>query len=180
MSRFGKLPVEVPQNVTVEVAGDTFKVSGPKGALEKKLPRGVEIEISQGSVNVIARASGKQVLSNQGTTRSHLANMVKGVSEGFSIQLELVGSGYRAEVRGKELVLNIGYSHPIIFEAPENVNFKVEKSIVTIEGIDKEVVGQLAAKIRETRKPDPYKAKGVKYINEVVRRKAGKQAAKTA
>lgn len=180
MSRFGKLPVELPQNVVIEVDKDTFKVSGPKGALEKKLPRGVEVEVTEKSVNVVARASGKQVLSNQGTTRSHLANMVKGVSEGFSIQLELVGSGYRAEVRRRELVLNIGYSHPIVFEAPENVSFKVEKSVVTIEGIDKEVIGQLAAKIRETRKPDPYKAKGVKYINEVVRRKAGKQAAKTA
>lgn len=180
MSRFGKLPVQLPQGVTVEVNGETLKVTGPKGTVTRQIARGVDIKIEGSEATVTVKGNNKQAMSNQGTVKSHLFNMVKGVTEGWQIKLEIVGSGYRAEVRGKELVLNIGYSHPISFEAPENVTFKVEKTIVTVEGIDKEVVGQLAAKIRETRKPDPYKAKGVKYVDEIIRRKPGKQAAKTA
>lgn len=180
MSRFGNIPVLVPQEVKVEVAENTLKVAGPKGSLERKLPRGVEIKMENGKASVSVKANTKQAISNQGSIKSHLNNMVIGVTNGWKKEMEMSGSGYRAEVKGSELVLSLGYSHPIIFNAPKDVNFKVEKNNITVEGLDKEVVGQIAALIRASRKPDPYKAKGIKYADEVVRRKAGKQAAKTA
>ena len=180
MSRFGQLPVLLPKEVKVETLGNVLKVTGPKGSLERKLPHGVTVVLENDEAKVEIKGSNKQYKSLQGTLKSHLTNMVQGVTKGWVKELELVGSGYRAEVRGKELVLNIGYSHPINFDSPEGVSFKVEKSKITVEGMDKDIVGQIAAQIRETRKPDPYKAKGVKYIDEFIRRKAGKQAAKTA
>lgn len=180
MSRFGSLPVSIPQAVTVEVADGSVKVTGPKGILTRALPRQVQVVIADGQVKAEIKNQNKQGLSLQGTIKAHITNMLKGVTEGWSKELELVGSGYRAEVRGKDLILNIGYSHPVEFKAPEGVTFAVEKNKITVSGSDKDVVGQLAARIRETRKPDPYKAKGVKYVDEVIRRKAGKQAAKAA
>lgn len=178
MSRFGKLPILIPKGVTVEVSEDTVKVTGAKGSLERKLPRSSKVVVEESEAVVKLGSSSKLALALQGTTRAHIANMVHGVSEGWKKELELVGSGYRAELRGKDLVLNVGYSHPINITAPEGITFAVEKSKITVSGIDKDVVGQISAKIRETRKPDPYKGKGVKYVDEVIRRKAGKQAAK--
>ncbi len=178
MSRIGKLPVELPQGVTAEISGRTIKISGPKGNLSYEFPRQITVEVKENEVLVALKNITKQGSAHFGTTRALIANMVKGVSEGWSKQMELVGTGYRAEVQGKTLVLTVGYSHPVKIEAPEGINFKVEKSIVTIEGIDRELVGQIAANIRFVRPPEPYKGKGIKYIDEVIRRKAGK-AAKT-
>lgn len=179
MARFGKLPVELLDGVEVEIAGSKVKVVGSKGTLEREFP-GVSVKLVGKTLSVVAKGDTKVSRAMQGTTRSHLINLIRGVSAGWSKKLELVGAGYRAEVRDNDLVLSIGFSHPVVIHAPEGVKFTVEKSGITIEGIDKEVVGQVAATVRAVRKPEPYKGKGIKYIDEVVRRKAGKQAAKTA
>lgn len=179
MSKIGKQAVTIKQGASVEVAGGKVVVKGPKGTLEVKLPRGVDVVVEGDEVKVSIKKISKQNLSNWGTIRSLIANMVDGVTEGWSKQLELIGTGYRAEVKGDTLVLTVGYSHTIDIKAPEGITFKVEKNVVTVEGPEKSVVGQVAANIRATRPPEPYKGKGVKYIDEVIRRKAGK-AAKTA
>lgn len=178
MSRIGRLPVALPQGVTAEVTGHEIKIVGPKGTLEIKFPRQIEVEVKEDEVLVSLKKVTKQGSAHFGTTRALIANMVKGVSEGWSKQMELVGTGYRAEVQGNKLILTVGYSHPVEIEAPEGISFKVEKSIITIEGINRETVGQVAANIRFVRPPEPYKGKGIKYIDEIIRRKAGK-AAKT-
>lgn len=179
MSRIGRLPIKMPESVTTEKVGASVKVTGPKGSLELVLPANLEIEIKDGSIVVSNSSDTKQGRSMYGTYRSLLSNMVKGVADGWSKQLELVGTGYRAEVAGSKLTLNVGYSHPIVVDAPSGITFKVEKSIITIDGIDRHIVGQVAANIRKVRPPEPYKGKGILYKGEVVRRKAGK-AAKTA
>ncbi len=163
----------------MEVNGRTVKVAGPKGVMEEKLPRGIEVEVKDGLVLVTTKGKSKIDTSNHGTIRALINNDVVGVTKGWSKQLELVGTGFRAEVSGKILSLTVGYSHPVKIEAPEGISFKVEKMIVTVEGVDREVVGQVAADIRGVRPPEPYKGKGVKYVDEVIRRKAGKAAAKT-
>lgn len=178
MSKIGKQPVSIPEGVTVEVSGTTVSARGPRGTLSRKFSREVAIEVKDGNVNVSVAAKSKTARAIWGTTRSIIFGMVEGVSKGWKKELELVGTGYRAEVQGGSLVLTVGYSHPVKVEAPEGVSFKVEKSIITVEGIDKEVVGQVAANIRAVRKPEPYKGKGIKYVDEIIRRKAGK-AAKT-
>jgi large subunit ribosomal protein L6 len=180
MSRFGKLPLKVPSGVTITISDGIVSVQGPKGKIERKLPRQAVVRVAGDEVFVENRNESKLALALQGTMKAHINNMIKGVTQGWRKELELVGSGYRAEVRGRELVLAIGYSHPVVFAAPDAVDFKVEKSKITVEGIDKDIVGQISAEIRATRKPDPYKGKGIKYIDEVIRRKAGKQTAKTA
>jgi len=180
MSKIGKQPIPVPEGVIVEVNVKEVSVKGPKGELIKSLPRKIEAKISDGLVIVTRKDDTKASMSLHGTYRSLINNMVQGVSEGYSRQLELVGTGFRAEVSGKILSLTVGFSHPVKIEAPEGVTFKVEKSIITVEGIDKEVVGQVAASIRSVRPPEPYKGKGIKYIDEIVRRKPGKAAAKAA
>jgi len=180
MSKIGRLPITLPQGVTIEVNGHTVKVTGPKGTMEEKLPRGIEVKVEGGIANVTVRGKGKSDVSNHGTIRALINNDVTGVTKGWSKQLELVGTGFRAEVRGKTLVLTVGFSHTVDIEAPEGITFKVEKTFVTVEGIDREVVGQVSANIRGVRPPEPYKGKGIKYTDEVIRRKAGKAAAKTA
>ena len=178
MSRIGKLPIGLPEGVTLEIKAGEAVITGPKGSLSRKIPQRIEIEVKDNSLVVSSKSKTKQGSSTFGTTRAHLANMVLGVSQGWKKELELVGTGYRAEVVEGTLVLSVGFSHPVKIEAPENVTFKVEKSIITIEGIDKETVGETAARTRAVRPPEPYKGKGIKYLDEVVRRKAGK-AAKT-
>ncbi len=181
MSKIGRQPINVPAGVTVEISGQTVKVTGPKGSLERHMARGVSAEVKDSQIVVSVKGSSKAMMSVFGTTRALIANDVKGVSEGWSKQLELVGTGFRAEVAGKTLTLTVGYSHPVKIEAPEEITFKVEKMIVTVEGIDKEIVGQVAADIRGVRPPEPYKGKGIKYVDEIIRRKPGKAAAaKTA
>jgi large subunit ribosomal protein L6 len=176
MSRIGKLPVVLPETVEISVSDGTVCVKGSKGELERKLPREIIIEVEDKKVLVKRKGDNKTARALHGTWRALIANMVKGVSEGWSKQLELVGTGYRAEGSEHELTLAIGYSHPVEMKAPKGISFTVQKTLITVEGIDKELVGQVAAKIRDIRPPEPYKGKGIKYIDEVVRRKPGKAA----
>ena len=179
MARVGKIPVLVPSGVQVEILEDSIKITGPKGTIVRALPRSITVKVEDGKARVDTKNSSKDSLSKQGTIRSHIINMITGTTEGFIKTLEMVGAGFRAEVRGSDLVLTIGYSHPVTVTAPEGVKISVEKNIIKVEGIDKDAVGQVAAIIRGVRPPEPYKGKGIKYIDEVIRRKAGKQAAKT-
>lgn len=179
MSKIGKQPVVLPEGVTAEVQLGKITIKGSKGELTRELPRKIEASVQDGKVLIERKDNTKSSMSLHGTNRALISNMAKGVSEGFKRELELVGTGFRAEVAGSTLILTIGYSHPVKIEAPEGVTFKVEKAIITVEGIDKEVVGQTAANIRAARPPEPYKGKGIKYIEEIIRRKPGKAAAKT-
>ena len=176
MSRIGKLPVEIPQGVSVDISGSHVKTTGPKGTLERYLPREVSVKVEGGRLFVEIKKENDRAKAMHGTTRAILANDVKGVTEAWVKNLELVGTGYRAEVSGKTLSLLVGFSHPVKFEAQPGITFRVEKTDVFIEGADKELVGQVAAKIRAARPPEPYKGKGIKYKDEVIRRKAGKAA----
>lgn len=178
MSKIGKLPIKLPEGVGVEVVGDVVKVSGPKGNLSLRISNLIKLEEKEGILTLSLKKNNPKYFPIYGTMRSLLSNMVEGVFRGWTKEMELVGAGYKAELSGETLVLNVGYSHPVKIEAPEGINFKVEKTFITVEGIDKELVGQIAAEIRAVRKPEPYKGKGIRYIDEIVRRKAGK-AAKT-
>lgn len=177
---FNKTAVKVSQGVKLELGDGSVVVTGPKGTLTRDYPSGLKLEMGDGEVVVERKKEDKFSKSVQGTITAHIRNMIHGVTEGWSKALEIVGAGYRAEVRGTDLVLTIGYSHPIIIKAPEGITFKVEKSVVTIDGIDREVVGQVAADVRGARPPEPYRGKGIKYTDEVIRRKPGKAAAKAA
>lgn len=177
MSKIGQLPISIPSGVTLEVNGGTVNISGPKGKLEVHFKKDLlEVKVEEGQVKVTPKKESKIARSVWGTTRMLIANHIKGVTEGWKKQLELVGTGYRSEVQGNKLVLTVGYSHPVNIEAPEGITFKVEKSVINVDGIDKQVVGQVSANIRSSRPPEPYKGKGVKYVGEVIRRKAGKAA----
>jgi large subunit ribosomal protein L6 len=178
MSKIGKQPVILPEGVSAEIAGQTVKITGPKGSLTLTLARGIDVEMKDKMLVVTTKGKSKQAMANFGTSRALLNNMVLGVTEGWKKELELVGTGYRAEVNGTTLVLTIGLSHPVKIEAPEGIAFSVEKSIINVAGSDRELVGRVAAQIRAVKPPEPYKGKGIKYLEEVVRRKAGK-AAKT-
>jgi len=178
MSKIGKQPIAINQGVSVEISPQDVKVVGPKGNLMLKIPKGIVVSQEGGQILLTSSRKSKKGVSQYGTTRALLANIVKGVSEGWVKGLELVGTGYRAEVVGGDLVLTVGYSHPVKITAPEGITFKVEKTNITVEGIDRALVGQIAANIRSVRPPEPYKGKGIKYQEEFIRRKAGK-AAKT-
>ncbi|AMA62789.1 MAG: 50S ribosomal protein L6 [Kurthia gibsonii] len=176
MSRVGKKPIEVPAGVTVSVdANNVATVKGPKGELVRSFHKDMKIE-QEGNVITITRPSeSKEHRTNHGTTRALLANMVTGVSEGFSKSLELIGVGYRAQLQGKKLVLNVGYSHPVEFTPEDGVEVEVPSNTkVIVKGISKEKVGALASNIRDVRPPEPYKGKGIRYEGEYVRRKEGK------
>jgi large subunit ribosomal protein L6 len=176
MSKIGKLPVILPNNTEVKVEDKKVIVKGPKGSLDLKLPQNIEVEITENQVVVKVKKVTLQSKADYGTIRSLIANMVNGVNEGWTKKMELIGTGYRAEVNGNDLILTVGYSHPIKINAPEGISFKVEKNVVTVSGTDRIVVGQTAASIRAVRPPEPYKGKGIKYVDEVIRRKAGKAA----
>lgn len=176
MSKIGKLPIQIPSGVMVEISGKNVSISGPKGKLTIQTNNLLDLKQKDNYLIVNCSKETKFAKSIWGTTRKLVDNMIKGVSVGWTKQLELVGTGYRAEVQGKTLVLTVGYSHPIKIEAPSDITFKVEKGIITVEGIDKSVVGQVSANIRKSRPPEPYKGKGIKYVDEIVRRKAGKAA----
>ena len=179
MSRIGKKPIAVPAGVAIEVKDGLVLVNGQKGSLQRPLLQGIEVDTSGSELLVKRLADDKRSRSYHGLMRTLVANMVEGVSKGFEKKLEIVGIGYRSEVKGQSLSLFLGYSHPIDFPLPNGISAEVEKqTLVTIKGIDKELVGQIAAKIRDLRKPDPYKGKGVKYAGEVLRKKAGKTGKK--
>lgn len=176
MSKIGKTPVEIKEGITVNLEDNTVKVSGAKGNLEFKIPTGIKVETLDGKV-IISQEKKNDIETNAlfGLTRARIANMVKGVSEGFEKKLELSGVGYRAQAAGDTLTLFVGFSHPVIVKDP-NVSFNVTENVITVLGIDKTKVGDVAAEIRRIRPPEPYKGKGIKYQNERIRRKAGKAA----
>lgn len=176
MSRVGKKPLIIPQGVTVNIEGQAVKVTGSKGDLEYTLPSSIEVKVEGDILSVIRKQEIKQVRSLHGTLARILENAIKGVSEGWSKTLELVGTGYRARLEGNSLVLAIGFSHPVKIDPPVGIGFVIEENKIIISGIDRHIVGQVAANIRAVRPPEPYKGKGIKYIDEVIRRKAGKAA----
>lgn len=176
MSRIGNKPVTLPGSVKAEYKDSIIYIEGAKGKLQQEVRPDVSLEISEGVINVIAKSSKKEHRAFQGLTRALIANMVTGVSEGFQKVLEVNGVGYRAEVKGKTLVLNLGYSNPVEFPIPADVTIGVDGNKISVSGIDKQRVGQVAAEIREKRPPEPYKGKGVKYVDEHIIRKAGKAA----
>ena len=179
MSRIGRMPIAVPAGVTVEIAeNNKVTVKGPKGTLERVLPSEMDIKLENGEVVVTRPNDLKKMKSLHGLTRTLIANMVTGVTEGYAKTLEINGVGYRAQKQGKKLVLSLGYSHPVGMEDPEGLESVVEDNKITVKGIDKEKVGQYAAEIRGKRAPEPYKGKGIKYADEVIRRKVGKTGKK--
>ena len=179
MSRIGRMPIAVPAGVTDEIAeNNKVTVKGPKGELSRVLPPEMEIKQEDGQVLVSRPNDLKRMKSLHGLTRTLVNNMVVGVTEGYTKLLEINGVGYRASKAGNKLTLNLGYSHPVIMEDPEGIESAVEGNKITIKGIDKEKVGQYAAEIRDKRRPEPYKGKGIKYADEVIRRKVGKTGKK--
>lgn len=179
MSRIGKRPIDLPSGVEVTLGEGNITVKGAKGVLQRDIPAGISVSQENNQLIVNRASDVKQHRSLHGLTRALVANMVQGVEKGFEKKLELVGTGYRAAVQGKKLVLTVGYSHPVEFEPPEGIEFETPAATrITIKGIDKEKVGNIAATIREVRRPEPYKGKGIKYENEKIRRKAGKAGKK--
>ena len=177
MSRIGKHPVIVPAGVTVEIDGHTVKVTGPKGTLERTFTPSTTLSLEDGQVKVDLIDGVADSNAQQGLTRTLINNMVVGVSEGFAKKLEMTGVGYRATLKGSDLDLSLGYSHPILYKAPENITFEVpDNTHIVAQGISKEQVGQVAAEIRRMRPPEPYKGKGIHYEGEYIRRKLGKAA----
>lgn len=176
MSNIGKIPIKISEGVSVDLSQDKIKVKGPKGELQRVIPQEIGIEVKDGEMNVIRKSESQKSRELHGLIRTLLFNMIMGVSEGFEKRLKMVGVGYKSQAEGtKKLTISVGYSHPVEIEAPEGIDFKVEKNtIIIVSGIDKELVGRLAAKIRDIRKPEPYKGKGIMYEGEKIRRKAGK------
>lgn len=175
MSRIGKLPVVIPAGVKVSLDGNKMTVQGPKGALSQELHERMSIAVETDQILVSRPTENKQDTALHGLTRALINNMVVGVTDGFQKDLEINGVGYRAEISGKVLTLNLGYSHPVVYELPEGISVEVEKQTkLSVKGIDKQLVGSAAAKIRSFRKPEPYKGKGIKYADERIVRKAGK------
>ncbi|PZV16058.1 MAG: 50S ribosomal protein L6 [Leptolyngbya sp.] len=179
MSRIGKRPINIPGKVTVAIDGQFVTVKGPKGELSRTLPAEVEISQEGETVLVKQRDDSRTARQRHGLSRTLISNMVEGVSQGFQRRLEIIGVGYRAQVQGQNLTLNMGYSHPVQIEPPNGIQFAVEGTTnVLVSGIDKEIVGNTAARIRAVRPPEPYKGKGIRYAGEVVKRKAGKAGKK--
>jgi large subunit ribosomal protein L6 len=176
MSRIGKYPVEIPAGVQVAIAGRTLSAKGKLGELKLELTDHVEARVDGTKLTVQPRGDERQARRMWGTTRALVANMVKGVSEGYSKSMEITGTGFRASVQGKNLVMNLGYSHDVIYPVPDGIKITCERpTAVKVEGVDKRQVGQVAAEIRGFRGPEPYKGKGVRYSDEVIRRKEGKK-----
>lgn len=180
MSRIGKRPIPIPEKVTITLEGQNVSVKGPKGQLSLSLVPEVSIEQEDDSTLLVKRRNESRIARQRhGLSRTLVANMVEGVSQGFQKRLEIQGVGYRAQIQGKNLSLSVGYSHPVVIEPPEGIQLAVENNTnVTVSGIDKEIVGNIAASIRAVRPPEPYKGKGIRYSGEVVRRKVGKAGKK--
>ena len=179
MSRIGKRPISIPNKVSVAIDNQQVAIKGPKGELSRVLPAGITIEQEGENLLVLRQSEARSLRQLHGLSRTLVANMVEGVSQGFQKRLEIQGVGYRARVDGRNLVLNVGYSHEVKIEPPPGIQMAVEGNVnITVSGIDKELVGNLAAKIRDVRPPEVYKGKGIRYAGEVVRRKAGKAGKK--
>jgi len=178
MSRIGKKPITIPKGVTVNVTADAVEVQGPKGKLRQACPPGIAFEVAGGQLLAKTIREDKALGKFHGLGRSLVANAVAGVTEGFKRELDIVGIGYRAELKGRQVVFALGYSHPIVFDIPPGIDIAIDKQThVTVTGIDRQLVGQVAADIRRMRKPDPYKQKGVRYTGEVLKKKVGKTGA---
>ncbi|NDC48961.1 MAG: 50S ribosomal protein L6 [Micrococcales bacterium] len=175
MSRIGKMPIAIPAGVEVKIEGQLVSVKGPKGTLSHTVPAPISVVVEENSIVVARPDDERNSRSLHGLTRTLIANTIEGVTKGFSKALEIVGTGYRVTAKGSSIEFALGYSHPILVEPPQGITFQVEgNNKVTVVGIDKQAVGEVAANIRKLRKPEPYKGKGVRYAGEVVRRKAGK------
>ena len=179
MSRIGKKPIAIPKGVKVNVKPGIVEIQGPKGRLRQSLPNGIGFELNGEELQARTLQDDPQLGKFHGLARSLVANAVRGVTEGFRKELDIVGVGYRAELKGKQVHFALGYSHPVVFDVPEGVDVAIEKQThIVVTGIDRQQVGQVAANIRRLRKPDPYKQKGVRYTGEVLKKKAGKTGAK--
>jgi large subunit ribosomal protein L6 len=179
MSRIGKKPIPIPSGVTVNVTDGAVEVQGPKGKLRQAVPPGVVFEVEDSKLVAKTVREDRELGKFQGLARSLVANAVSGVTQGFKKELDIVGVGYRAELKGKQIQFALGYSHPVIFDIPSGIDVAIDKQThLTVTGIDRQLVGQVAANIRRLRKPDPYKQKGVRYTGEVLKKKAGKTGAK--
>lgn len=178
MSRIGKKPIAIPKGVTVKVDGQAVDVKGPKGQLRQPLPPGVTAALEEGTL-VTRKVDDRRELDKfHGLARSLVSNAVLGVTDGWKKELDIVGVGYRAEMKGKQVVLALGYSHPVVFDIPPGIDIAIEKQThITVTGVDRQLVGQVAANLRRLRKPDPYQQKGVRYTGEVLKKKAGKTGA---
>ena len=178
MSRIGKKPITIPKGVTVKVVDGAIEVQGPKGKLRQAHPAGINFELSDGHLVAKTASEEPQLKKLHGLSRSLVANAVTGVTDGFKRELDIVGVGYRAEVKGKQVVFALGYSHPVVFDIPKGIDIAIDKQThITVTGVDRQLVGQVAANMRRLRKPDPYKQKGVRYMGEVLKKKVGKTGA---
>jgi large subunit ribosomal protein L6 len=179
MSRIGKKPIVVPKGVTVKVMPGAVEVQGPKGKLKQAFPSGINFELADGQLLAQRGSEDPALAKFHGLARSLVANAVAGVTDGFKKELDIVGVGYRAEVKGKQVIFALGYSHAVVFDIPAGIDIAIDKQThITVTGVDRQLVGQVAANIRRLRKPDPYKQKGVRYTGEVLKKKAGKTGAK--
>lgn len=176
MSKIAKIPIEIKEGVQVSLEGNSVKVTGSKGNLSFGIPSGVTVKIEEGNVLVTTTDGSEKSRALSGLVRAYVANMVKGVSDGFSKKLEMTGVGYRAQASGNTLTLAVGFSHPVVIKADPTITFAVEENVVTVSGPDKAIVGNVAAEVRAVRPPEPYKGKGIKYQGERIRRKVGKAA----
>jgi large subunit ribosomal protein L6 len=179
MSRIGKKPISVPKGVTVKILQGAVEVQGPKGKLQQRVPGGINFELADGHLVAKRDSDAPELAKFHGLARSLVANAVAGVTDGFKRELDIVGVGYRAELKGKQVVFALGYSHAVVFDIPAGIDIAIDKQThITVTGVDRQLVGQVAANIRRLRKPDPYKQKGVRYTGEVLKKKAGKTGAK--
>lgn len=178
MSRIGKKPIAIPKGVTVKVDASAVEVKGPKGQMRQPLPPGVTAAVEEGQLLTRRVAEDRQLDKFHGLARSLVSNAVIGVTDGWKRELDIVGVGYRAEMKGQQVVLALGYSHPVVFDIPKGIDIAIEKQThITVTGVDRQLVGQVAANLRRLRKPDPYQQKGVRYTGEVLKKKAGKTGA---
>lgn len=178
MSRIGRQPIAVPESVEVKITDGKIDFKGPKGELKVVIMDGIEVKQENNTISVIKKSDNSDTQKLFGLQRTLIANAVHGVSEGYTKELEINGVGFRAQMKGSDLEMNLGFSHPVIYSSPEGVNVSVNQNIITVAGHDKQLVGEVAASIRKLKKPEPYKGKGIKYTDERIRRKAGKAAAK--
>jgi large subunit ribosomal protein L6 len=179
MSRIGKKPITIPQGVNITIHAGALDIQGPKGKLTQRIPPGIAFEVVEGQLKAAPSRQDPELGKFHGLARSLVANGVVGVTQGFKRELDIVGVGYRAELRGKQVVFALGYSHPVVFDIPQGIDIAIDKQThVTVTGCDRQLVGQVAANIRRLRQPDPYKQKGVRYTGEVLKKKTGKTGAK--
>lgn len=179
MSRVGKKPILIPEGVEIKIENQKVIIKGPKGELEREIRPEIRVELKEGKIFVLPKIETKKTKAFWGLTRALLANAIEGVTSGFEKKLQIEGLGFRASLEGDNLVLQVGFTHPVKLKTPEGIKFSVEKNIITVSGINKELVGQLAAKIRKVKPPEPYKGKGIRYLGEVIRKKVGKKVAIT-